>query len=207
VAVAKRGPAPKGEFSDKSQVFSTRISAELRARLEEAASKSGSTLSREVEHRLRRSFADDDAALEKFGSRRNRAVLKMLAAAMQTVYNPDRPNADWLDDPWLFDQCVRTLISLLEAIKPSGGIEPLSNPLLDLASKLQPGSRAAHILEEIQSADPSLPLNVSASEHIANSLKVDLGEVAERPKIVRGNAKSLRETAGGIEPNEKEKPE
>jgi hypothetical protein len=205
--VAKRGPAPKGEFSDKSQVFSTRISAELRARLEQSAKKSGSTLSREVEYRLRRSFVDDDAALEKFGSRRNRAVLKMLAAAMQTVYNPQRPKADWLDDPWLFEQCRLTLQSVLESVRPKGDIQPLSDSLLDLASKLQPRGRAAEILLSIQKADASLPLNATPEEHITNSLKVDLGDVAERTKVVFGNAGDFQRMASETTGQEEDKPE
>ena len=51
-----RGPKAKGEYHDKSAVLSTRISSELRKMLEASVKKSGLTISREVEHRLRWSF-------------------------------------------------------------------------------------------------------------------------------------------------------
>ena len=126
--MGKRGPAAKGEFGDKSAVLSTRISADLRAWLEKAKAESGLTLSREIEFRLRRTFTVDETIKESFGSRRNRALMKMLSMAMETTSRPDSSSErDWMDDPWLFDQVVRTLNNILRAIRPPGEAESPSS--------------------------------------------------------------------------------
>lgn len=54
--MGKRGSVAKGEYQDKSAVLSTRITADLRKMLESSVKKSGLTISREVEHRLRWSY-------------------------------------------------------------------------------------------------------------------------------------------------------
>ena len=57
--MAKAGRKPKGEYSGKSAVFSTRIRPDTRDALWQAAKASGRTLSQEVEFRLRRSIDED----------------------------------------------------------------------------------------------------------------------------------------------------
>lgn len=54
--MGKRGTKAKGEYHDKSAVISTRITSELRKMLETSVKKSGLTISREIEHRLRWSY-------------------------------------------------------------------------------------------------------------------------------------------------------
>lgn len=60
--MAKRGRKPKGEYHDKVSVFSTRITAQLRADLVDASERNTRSLSQEVEHRLRRSLDGDKVA-------------------------------------------------------------------------------------------------------------------------------------------------
>lgn len=50
------GRKPRGEFSGKSSAFSTRVTPELRAKLDEESRRTGRSISQIVERRLRESF-------------------------------------------------------------------------------------------------------------------------------------------------------
>lgn len=200
--MGKRGPAPKGEYLEKSAVLSTRITQDLRDQLEQSVKKSGLTLSREIEHRLRRSFADDAIAVEGYGDSRNRALMRMLALAVQTAWNPERPDANWLEDPWLFDHVVKTLNSLLQAIRPEQPVQPLKSEMLELAARIEQREVAARAWRDVQNADASLPLKAKPARHRLNRLKSDLGEVVMRPKIFYGTADELRRRAAELEKSE-----
>ena len=132
--MGKRGPRAKGEYGDKSAVLSTRISADLRTHLEHAVRESGHTLSREIEHRLRRTFIEDEQIASAFGDRQTYLIMRIIALALQRVWNPDRSDTDWLSDPYTFDQALQTVTAILEAIRPKEPIEPLSDHLLRAAS-------------------------------------------------------------------------
>src|SRR6266851_2066207 len=203
--MGKRGPAAKGEFGDKSAVLSTRISAELRAALEKSVAQSGLTLSREIEHRLRRTFSDDEKISEGFGTRRNRAFMHIAAMLTQTLHRKDQPAAEWLDDPWLFEQYVIKLNALLEAFRPPGVASPPANvfgtPILDNEEVHRHVARAsvALLVSAVQNADASLSL-VPEKRGKLNLLKADLGPIAARSEIVSGNADELRELAQKLAP-------
>jgi hypothetical protein len=177
--MGKRGPAAKGEFGDKSAVLSTRISADLRAALESSVKKNGLTLSREIEHRLRRTFIEDEKIDEGFGSRRNRALMKMIAMMMQTAQRPDKRDVDWLDDSFLFERAVGRLNALFELVKPMEGSEhpSVARPEVD---SIMDRVITAGLLYAVQRADPKLPLN---ERELVNLLKSDLGEVAMRRPV------------------------
>ena len=110
--MGKRGPPPKGEYADKSAVLSTRISAELRVHLENAAKASGSTLSREIEHRLRRTFQEEKTTAEMFGGLQNYRLMQLVGVAMG-LREQERESADWLNDPSLFLQVLRSVQSMI----------------------------------------------------------------------------------------------
>ena len=198
--MGRRGPAAKGEFGDKSAVLSTRISAELRAALEKSVAESGLTLSREIEHRLRRSFDDDRMASEGFGTRRNRALMKMIALSMQTAWHPDKPDAEWLDDLWLFHQTIARIVHILMAVRPAGDLNPPTNEKVrHQLEQVDPMERAGDIWHFIQRADSSLPLTEKdPSYRLFNRLKADLGEVAHRPEIVEGTAETAAESSRAV---------
>src|SRR4051794_10460816 len=109
--MGKRGPAPKGEYGHKTAVFSTRLQRDTRARLAATAKASGRSLSQELEHRLRRTFVDDDKAIDFFGSVQNAAICKLLGmtiAATGTTWLKKTEDG-WVSDPkdggeWLRDQ-------------------------------------------------------------------------------------------------------
>lgn len=195
--MGSRGPPPKGEYAGKSQVLSTRIRADTRAALVAAAKRSGRSLSQEIEHRLRRTFQEDERIYDGFGTARNRALMKMIANVVQTAWHPDRPDAEWLDDPWLFDQTIRLINLVLIAVRPPGSSKPPADPKLRRKlTDIEPMARAADMWHFVQNADASLPLSADSVEHAFNRLKADLGDIAQRPMIVQAttNAEVIRDT-------------
>jgi hypothetical protein len=173
--MGKRGPQPRGEYADKSAVLSTRISAELRAQLEKAVKASGLTLSREVEHRLRRTFQEEASNAQMFGSQRNFRLMQLVGVAM-TLRDPDRGEVDWLSDPSLFVQVLRTIHHLLWQIRPPGTEQQFSIATSDYSAEV-----AEAIWAMIHSSDTTLPFGVSERQHRANKIKADLGEIVDRP--------------------------
>ena len=73
------GPTPRGEFEDKSAVFSTRIRADTRDWLEETSKESDRSLSQQVEYLLRRAREEDGKIEKAFGSRRNYALMRTIS--------------------------------------------------------------------------------------------------------------------------------
>src|SRR3954465_4329709 len=100
--MGKRGPKPNGEYSGKTSVFSTRIRPDTKARLIKAAASAPRSLSQELEHRLRRTFAEDDKALEFFGDQETAALLKFIGVTISLLTHVKKPGAKWFNDPYLF---------------------------------------------------------------------------------------------------------
>lgn len=172
--MAKRGPAPRGEYADKSAVLSTKISSELRSQLEKAVKVSGLTLSREVEHRLRRTFQDEATNVEMFGGQRNYRLMQLVGLAM-TLRDPDESNPDWLNDPSQFLDVLRTIHRLLWQIRPEGTDAIVAAGGPDCSVRV-----AEELWAAVHSADATLPLGVSPQQHRRNLVKDDLGEIVSR---------------------------
>ena len=86
--MGKRGPQPKGEYGGKigrTAVLSTQASAGYPRRLCSGGETSGRSLSQELEHRLRRTFIEDDKAVDFYGSQSNAAILKLIGAVIQST--------------------------------------------------------------------------------------------------------------------------
>lgn len=151
--MGKRGPKAKGGYGDKTKVFSSRLNAETRNALQEAAKKSGRSLSSEVEHRLRRSF-DNDRVVEVLGGRQMFAILRAIAAAMNAsgiqilIGRDSAPDSEidaagvvdsvnWLNDPYAFDCAVRAANVVLEALRPPGAPTPWSMTGVQINAKTE----------------------------------------------------------------------
>jgi hypothetical protein len=113
-----KGPRPKGEYAGKSSVFSTRIRPDLRKSLERAAKTSGRSLSQEVEHRLRRSFVEDDKIADAFGDRRTFRLMRLMSDAIHLSLNEEN-DQNWLDDPFRFRVALAAMRSVIEAVEPN----------------------------------------------------------------------------------------
>lgn len=118
--MAERGRKPKGNYKQKTQVFSSRIRADTKAALEEAAKNSGQSLSQEIEYRLRRSFDEDKGMIERLGGRENYAVLRLIGSVMGVMFNAAGSAGCWLHDPYLFEQLVKTVGVVLQELRPPG---------------------------------------------------------------------------------------
>jgi hypothetical protein len=185
--MGKRGPQPKGEYGRKigrTAVLSTRLQPDTRARLSEAAKANERSLSQELEHRLRGTFIEEDKVVDFYGTQSNAAVVKLLGAVIQStctswlVKTPDgwSPDAhkdpgEWLRDPKLFDQVLTAIVHTLMWFKPGGDRDE---------QFLFYHSAAEQIIDEIRSADPSLPITKRSSrQHAMAMLKDKLGDLAE----------------------------
>jgi hypothetical protein len=183
--MGKRGPAPQGEYGGKTAVFSTRMRPDTRARLTRAAKASRRSLTQEMEHRLRGSFAEDDKAVEFFGSVQNAAICRLIGVVIQTAsttsftktatgWVPDLKNpAEWLSDPKLFDHVFTGIMHALLWFRPGGAGGP---------QEFSYSSDVEALLAEIRAADPAAPLATrSTREHAMARLRDGLGELATRP--------------------------
>ena len=110
--------------------------------------------------------------------------------------DPEHPNpdADWLDDPAVFEIAYRTIVKLLDGVRPPGPV-----PELSVFAEFGTINNPAMLWLGIQGADSSLPLGVSQRQHLANVIKADLGNIADRPKIVIGSADDFRRAAAEME--------
>jgi TraY domain len=186
--MGKRGPKPRGEYGGKiarTAVLSTRLQPDTRARLSKAAKASGRSLSQELENRLRSTFIEEDKVVDFYGSESNAAILKVIGTVIQSTctswlvktadgWVPDvhKDPGEWLRDPKLFDQALTAIVHALMWFKPSGGRDD---------QFLFYHSTAERIVDEIRSADPSLPITKgSTRQHAMAKLKDKLGNLARQ---------------------------
>jgi hypothetical protein len=136
----QRGP----EKTPRTTISTTvRLSIGLRNQIEAAANKRRRSMAREIENRLKQSFADDFSMIDEFGDRQILALARIaFAAARSTVsraignnaplvmVTPRRPAINWLDDPAAFDAAVAAINRTLELIRPAGAVmspEPIES--------------------------------------------------------------------------------
>jgi hypothetical protein len=187
--MGKRGPKVKTEYPGVSRVHSIRLRSDLHAFLSDAAKRRGKSLSDEIQNRLRRTLFEEEKIADQFGDRQTFFLMRMIALAIQQMWNPDLPSASWLDDPFAFDQALKTANNVLAAIRPPGAIEKQSDPILDVAAQIRPNQSAAMLWKSVQDADPALPLHEgSRVEHLLGTIKAELGDVVRRPRIFAGNS-------------------
>jgi hypothetical protein len=178
--VGRRGPKPRDKYSKKSQVLTTRIEHDLRSELEAASKKKGHSLSQEIGNRLRRSFIEDDKIEYAFGNLRNYRLAQIVFLILQTASNPEKPDVDWLHDPYAFDLACQTLSSFLATMRPSGEGK-LSNASLEIGHGWDPIIAAQNMVMEIQGADPTLDLRKSSDRMLRmGAFKKELGELLDR---------------------------
>ena len=176
-----KGPAPRGEYAGKSSVFSTRIRPDLRQKLEQGAKQSGRSLSQEIEHRLRRSFVEDEKISDAFGDRRTYLIMKMIAMGINLPRMNIEPDVSWLDDPYYFDLSIGTALSILEAIRPKGEITSPENDIVRLVADARAEGTAQSLWGKVLRADPSLPITAGSKyQHWFAMAKADLGKIPER---------------------------
>ncbi len=172
--MGKRGPQPKGEYGrdgGRTAVLSTRLQPDTRARLVAAAKVNGRSLSQELEHRLRAAFVEDDKAVDWYGSGQTAAVVKLIGATIQST-SARVAKHDWLKEQWLFDDVMSAIAHVLLWFRPGGDSGRRSIILSSGTNK------ADELMDEIRSADPSLPITKgSTRQHALSMLKDKLGDL------------------------------
>lgn len=194
--MGKRGPPPRGVFTDKSAVLSTRIRPDTRAAIQAAADASGRSLSQEIEMRLRRSLDFDVKIADAFGDRRFYALMRIVATAMSLIENPTNKGKSFLDDPYSFDQAVHTVNAVLSAFRPKDSAALRSKSfrglgdnwyhriladLYSMVAKYQGALEAENLLLQLREAAATPPAAVPTSpKERLPFIKVDLAGLADR---------------------------
>lgn len=152
--MGSRGPKPSGKV-----VVNTKIEPGTRDALHEAAARAGRTLSAEIEHRLRRSF-DNDNLVENLGGPRLYAIMRTITAVMAQAGYTDRKVDDvhWLDDPIAYDDLVEATINVMRGLRPRGSLLPNGpRPDTGYLQDRRAGHAAAVMLADVAAASPTLP--------------------------------------------------
>jgi hypothetical protein len=174
--MAKRGRRPKGEYPEKKRVFASRVREDTWAKLQQAATKSGRSVSQEFEHQLRRALDEDEKIESAFGDLRTYALMKLAAQAVNSLYSLKNSKIHWTADADLFVQALDVITGTLKVFHPH---QLTSKDLL--VSSLQFGAPVLEIVREVQAADPALLLKKSTKrQRDMARLKDQLGDLADR---------------------------
>ncbi len=93
-----------------------RPTPETRERLEKASKANGRSMSQEIESRLERSFASDDAQVTSFGGELNYKVAKAMFAGADALSSIKVES--WLSDATTFDEVFACWILFLNQLRP-----------------------------------------------------------------------------------------
>src|SRR4051812_39699166 len=107
--------------------------------------------------------------------------MRLIASIIESMTNLKQRDADWIEDPYLFNQVAKSIFAVLEAIRPEGDLPSTVEDALDHGGRLQWKWRAAETLRGVKVADPALPLDEkSKDKRLASKLKADLGTLIDR---------------------------
>lgn len=194
----KRGRPPSGPYAVKQAVVSTRMRSDTKAKLDSEAKKHGWGLSQEIEHRLRRSFDEDDKIADAFGDRRTFRLMRMMTDAIRLS---EKKAGDWLNDPDSFQIALSAALSVLEAVEPVARVRTQPPPPAMPGVRTQPPPPAtpggfdyssqgleiaAKVWRDVKNAKASIPLKGPHRDHINSVAQKDLGpEMMERVDPIR----------------------
>jgi hypothetical protein len=197
------------KYAEKSQILNARITPNTRNLLEQAASRSGRTVSAECEFQLQR-------ALVTWGEGPTHAVMATIGRSIDTLmrmrgegkgkaaqWRKD-PKARWWNDPYLYTQATQAAAAMFEAFRPAGAPPETFQDILDAGGRRQGRFVVETTLREIQLTDLSIPFEKhEARQRWLTTLKRDLGELVERPRPFRFTAeenRQLNQIARAIDP-------
>lgn len=151
----------------RAAVFSTRLSAELRQKLEGAAASAGTTLTDQIEMRLARSFEDEAPAVQ------DRAALRVIGEIMRRL--DSATGRRWAEDAWSYAQLEQAVSHLLREWRPRGEpVKPAAVPRFTPEEADQLGVyMARNVIAQLDFTEPE------GTDPFAR-LKADLGDLANR---------------------------
>jgi len=177
---------PRGRKSQGAgDVFTIRITADLRSRLQRVADGKSGSLNNEIRRRLERSFDDDKKINERFGDLRTFAFFRLLHLVVEVVgsgrYGTARSKF-WLDDRYQYLQVATAIQTLLDAIEPAGPKAPKDESPPESVGILI----AEHVFGSIKAANPSartaLPAILQDALESAFPAEVEAGIYAQLEK-------------------------
>lgn len=131
----RRGPRPRGPFSQKDAAMATRVTADVRHALEAAASRNNRSLSQEVEIRLARSFEPEphlDELLVRHYGPQGAALIQIIGREMRAQINAGAQRlrasdgtavhfeSDWMGEPTTYALLERACTEILRVLRPAG---------------------------------------------------------------------------------------
>lgn len=132
-AAATKGPRGRpamAETQRKRSMLTMRVRDELKAELTGCAADNQRSVSEEAEWRLERSVEAqgllDEAMAIAFGERFTGLAILMTSAAHETATHTATMagvKSDPFDNPYVFDQMARSVMYVLEVLRPPGKIE------------------------------------------------------------------------------------
>ncbi|TSE03754.1 hypothetical protein C1D09_025355 [Mesorhizobium intechi] len=191
----KFGGRPKREPEPGERVhLGFRVTPDMKARVESAASDSGRSISQEAEYRLERSFERADLLADvlstTFGPELG-GVLMMIGSAMRDVGGQAgfagtftlEGAQQWFDNPYAFDQAVAAANRIFEALRPEG--EPKAPEHFEALTEINPA--LAGIAEHFGAGFANAVIEAVVGEGRTARLQKDgatiagmLGPIAER---------------------------
>ncbi len=108
---------------DKRKTLSTRITSDLRDRLDKSADESGRSLSQEIEFRLEQSFRAEDAYYREFGDKSLYKTMRWFALTLDEAQQiTEKP---WKKDEETFEIASKALWTMLQKRKGMPAPPPL----------------------------------------------------------------------------------
>jgi hypothetical protein len=165
-----------------------RVTAEMKARIDEAAALSGRSQSQEAEIRLLNSFQSEERA----GGPEEAAMLSLVASAFmrggqmaaQWKWKDGAGASAWVNDPYCFQQACLALGKVLSMMEPEGEVEA-------------PGVEAGQEAPSDMRARMERTFSQMMGGVAVNSLFHELGINPKRDTRERRRTKALRIGPGG----------
>lgn len=127
-----RGRPPKDPAETKASQISVRLTADLVARLDEAAKQNRLSRAEEISRRLERSFTEEGRIEDVFGGRETYAFLKLVAQAFSMLRQST--GQTWHRDRFTFDHALVAMTEIFGYFRPSGSRRiPSDLPMLEHA--------------------------------------------------------------------------
>jgi hypothetical protein len=205
----RRGRPPKGDFHNKSAVFSTRITPETRAAIEAAAEASGRSISQEVERRLRESFtsARSCTGLEKMSDDVQGLVVLL---AMVITRMEQASGRSWRTNVAVGLAAIAALTTFLKQLREGGHLIASLEEAQSVAEKYAAAVNATDpqrygifeacglicLLQSAKFQDSNLHPDVAPLAWVRDKLGLSLQQPAWR-ELVEQAQKKLAEEEGG----------
>lgn len=185
-------PPKAADREGKLHPVSFRVTPDLRSQLEQSASANGRSLSAEMEHRLSQSFERDrsvarDPSSVFAESSEIKGLCLLIAQIIQEVgavgvFQSPKAVSDgntWYNNPYAYDQIVKSIGYTLEAFRPPGADVHPRGPLSEIYSTT--GESTAQMwLTELKIGDAILTGHSGLLPEIKENLETMRGRLQER---------------------------